>query len=174
MRRALTAAALGLSVAVTAPAVADEPTPQWLSAIGDFVRDGLAPPRTAEDLFREEKAAAQPRPPTPPAAHVAAPAPAPVPAASVFEPEPEPEPALAPAPPKAKVEAAVKKPEHSVQPSLRAVVTPAEIKARPVLPPPEPLTGSRIAATATLDQALKLGGAATLYGQRVNKPQATP
>lgn len=193
MRRALTAAALGLGVAVTAPAAAGEPMPPWLSAIGEFVRDGLAPPRTAEDLFREEKTVAPPKPPPPPA-HAAAPPPAPAPApaaipaaASVFAPEPvvAPEPAKA-APPKAeaKVEAAVKKPDHSVQPGLRAVVTPAEIKARPVLPvavrpipappPPEPLTGSRIAATATLDQALKLGGAATLYGQRVNKPRATP
>lgn len=196
MRRALTAAALGVGVAVTAPAAAAEPTPPWLSAIGEFVRDGLAPPRTAEDLFREEKAVAPPKPPTPPPVPVAAPPPAPAPvpaaipaAASVFAPEPAeaPEPAkAASSPPKAeaKVEAAVKKPDHSVQPGLRAVVAPAEIKARPVLPvavrpipappPPEPLTGSRIAATATLDQALKLGGAATLYGQRVSKPRATP
>ncbi|HLO76193.1 MAG TPA: hypothetical protein VK196_07040, partial [Magnetospirillum sp.] len=35
-------------------------------------------------------------------------------------------------------------------------------------PPPEPLT-SRIAATATVDQAMKLGGSADTYGQRIKK-----
>lgn len=182
-RRVLTAAALALTLAGTAPAVADEPTPQWLSAFGEFVRDGLAPPRLAEDVLREERQQKE-QPPAP--VHVAAPQPVPQPAplpvpAAAITPEPVAVPAP-PVPPKAPA-AMVKKAVPSVQPSPRAVVVPAEIKPRPVVPvavqpvavqpvplaPLEPLTGSRIAATASLDQAIKLGGAATLYGPRVKK-----
>ena len=36
-------------------------------------------------------------------------------------------------------------------------------------PPPEPIP-NRIAATATIDQALKLGGSAEAYGKRTKKP----
>lgn len=198
MRRALTAAALVLTVtaSLAAPAAAEEATPQWLSTLGAFVRDGLAPPRTAEDVLREE-AAPKPAPkPVPVAAPAPAPAPEPV---RVAQPQPAPPPAppaaieppsppaaapvvnAAPAPAPPKPETAFKKTEPP-QPSPRAVA-PAELKPRPVVPvavrpaappappPPEPLTGSRIAATATLDQAMRLGGPASLYAQRVKKPQ---
>lgn len=187
VRRALIAAALVFTA--TAPAAATEPTPRWLSAVGDFVRDGLAPPRTAEDLLREGRSAAPAAPAQTPAVE-APPAPerlaAPVPVPSIPAPVAAPEPVAAPAPPPApaKPDLAGKKPEPSVQPSPRAVATPAEIKPRPVAPaavrpvqappPPEPLTGSRIAATATLDQAIKLGGPVGLYGQRVKKPPTAP
>lgn len=193
VRRALIAAALVFTA--TAPAAATEPTPRWLSAVGDFVRAGLAPPRTAEDVLRESNLAvpSSAAPAQTPAVHLPAPAaptssgaerlaapmPAPVPLAA-------PEPVAVPAPPPApaKPDLAVKKPEPSVQPGPRAVATPAEIRPRPVVPaavrpvqappPPEPLTGSRIAATATLDQAIKLGGPVGLYGQRVKKPPTAP
>lgn len=197
VRGALTAAAL-LVLAVPLPAAAGESVPAWLSAVGDFVRDGLAPPRTVEDLQREEREQAyrqsQPKPPDakapePQPVRMAAPAAAPEPIPA-FPPAPiatpmVAAPAVAAPPPEAvpPAPAVTPAPAPAPAPAPRPVVAPAEIKPRPVVPvarvlptppPPEPLTGSRIAATATLDQAIKLGGPAGLYGRRVKKPQAAP
>lgn len=190
VRGVLTAAAL-LALAAPPPAAAGEPVPAWLSAVGDFVRDGLAPPRTVEDLQREEREQgyrqSQPKPLTPEPVRLAAPVAVPEPAApapvveSVVAPPPPGDPAAIE--PRKAVPAVTPAPVAALAPAPRPVVAPAEVKPRPsapvarvvqVPPPPEPLTGSRIAATATLDQAIKLGGPAGLYGQRVKKPQAVP
>jgi hypothetical protein len=209
-RLVLTAAAVAFTLAGF-PAAASEPAPAWLSAIGDFVRDGLEPPRTAEDLFREESrglakpapaskttpvAVAAPRPvepvqPTPEPAAIAAPQQP----GAIAAPQPgaiaAPQAVGSPAPavvvetsaPVRKAAAAAAAPRLVVAPAApRPVVAPAELQPRPVIraatrnmpvpqPAAEPLTGNRIAATATLDQAIRLGGPAGLYAQRVKRPQ---
>jgi len=184
----LAPALVALLVAAGTPAAAEDKGSSWLGAVGDFVRDGLSPPRTADDIAREEEAARQakarapepaapkPEPAAPKLALPTPPPPAPVvepqPAPVLAEPAPVPAPAPAPAP-VTKPLAEVKKPA----PAPAAVTVPAARPAVPVAvrhapvppPPPEPLT-SRIAATATLDQAVKLGGPAELYTAKVKKP----
>ena len=166
------------------PAVASEAQqPDLLKSLGDFVLNGLGPARTMEDIVREEReAAARTRAraaeagrdaearevlPAPPPAVAIAPSPDP------FHAEPE---VVAPAAPPvtlAKVEPArVAMPAATVDiipPPPRARPQAEAVKAMPVsiaLPPPEPLK-SRIAATATLDQAIRLGGSSGLYGRRL-------
>lgn len=210
-RGVLTAAALAFTLAGAPGAGAGEPTPAWLSAIGDFIRDGVEPPRTVDDLMRAEEArrVAKPAPapqPAPVPVAITAPPPAKPDQPNLFAPAPVEIPELPKAveapPPVAVVAprpaatmaprpaAVAPRPAATVAPRPAAVaprpaVTPAELKPRPVertasrtmpVPQPaaEPLTGSRIAATATLDQAMRLGGPAGLYAQRIKRPQIAP
>ncbi|MBF0327167.1 MAG: hypothetical protein HQL42_19150, partial [Alphaproteobacteria bacterium] len=63
------------------PARASDDVPEFLKVIGNFVKDGLGPARTAEDVMREERERtaahpeAKPRAQTEPAPVVAQPAP---------------------------------------------------------------------------------------------------
>lgn len=162
-----------LALAVAAPAYAEESGSDWLGSVSDFVRSGLGPPRTIEDIRREEQRRVteglKPAEPT-----QVAPVPVAVPAA---EPEPEaaapviaapdPVPEIKPEPKKAEVTA---RPVVPVPPIPVPEAKPKPVVRVPVPPlPPEPLT-SRIAATATLDQAVKLGGSAEIYGARTKSP----
>lgn len=192
-RGALTAAALAFTLAGAPGAVAGEPTPAWLSAIGDFIRDGIEPPRTVDDLMRAEEArrVAKPAPapqPAPVPVAITAPPPAEPAQPNLFAPTPVEIPELpkaVEAPPRKAAPVAVVAPRPAATMIPRPAVTPAELKPRPVertasrtmpVPQPaaEPLTGSRIAATATLDQAMRLGGPAGLYAQRIKRPQIAP
>ncbi|MGE5476071.1 MAG: hypothetical protein ACM3Q1_05415 [Bacteroidales bacterium] len=187
--------ALLATVALTAPAAAEEQDGDWLGAVGDFVRAGLGPARTIDDIRREEErareareaaaakaeaAAAAKAEPAPAVKVVSHPAPAPVVPAA---PEPE---AFAPVVAAPVVPAAPVAPRPQPKPAATAAAAPAPApvpvpvaRPKPVVPvaarvptpppPPEPL-GSRIAATATVDQAIKLGGSADTYGQRIAKP----
>ncbi|MBC7952941.1 MAG: hypothetical protein H7Z12_14125, partial [Rhodospirillaceae bacterium] len=170
-----------LALAAAAPACAEESGSDWLGSVTDFVRDGLGPPRTVEDIRREEQQrvseglkAPEPEP------KLVAPMPAAIPMPA---PEVEPE-VVAPvvAAPAPEIKPEPKKAEVKVKPVVVPVAAPApvmpvpEAKPKPVivrvpvpLLPPEPLT-SRIAATATLDQAVKLGGSAEIYGARIKIP----
>ncbi|MGE5545787.1 MAG: hypothetical protein ACM33T_02735 [Solirubrobacterales bacterium] len=194
------ALALVLAAAFAAPASAEE-AGDFLGSIGSFVKQGLAPPRTAEELLREEdKARLAPKPaverPVAPAAPAvqAAPAHPPAPAA-VAEPVPAEPPAAEPkaapasitAPAAAPVTPPRPAPSHPAvppPPAEPAVSAPAPIPAPIPAPPPKPRQiqvapqpkpepvspADRIAGTATLDQAVKLGGPADLYGRRSSKP----
>ncbi|MBC7905404.1 MAG: hypothetical protein H7Y60_01490 [Rhodospirillaceae bacterium] len=160
-----------LALAVASPARAEDSGSDWLGSVGDFVRSGLGPPRTLEDIRREEQQRvleglkpAEPKlvQPLPAPVPVAAPAPvvepevvAPVVAAPEIMPAPEPK--------KAQFKAVPPMPVPEAKPK------PVIVRAPIVPPPPEPLT-SRIAATATLDQAVKLGGSAEIYSARIKSP----
>jgi len=181
-KRISRAALIALPLALLAPpALASENEPDLFRSLGKFVLDGLGPARTMEDVQREERQAAAAKAQAEKAQDEAAAAKAepvsvsavqpaqPLPAA---EPEYVPTPVVhAPAKP-VKVEQA-----KMVVPEPRAVIVPPPPRARPVevvraappvvnLPPPEPLK-SHIAATATVDQAIRLGGPAGLYGRRL-------
>lgn len=182
-------------VALTSPVAAEEQGSDWLGAVGNFVRAGLGPARTIEDIRRDEERAreaaanaveskpkresaqavkqAAPPPPIAESEPVAVPvvvAPAPIvatPVPVVVAPAPVPavkaRNAVPPSEPKPQVKpAAIPQPEPRPKPAVA-------VAARVPTPPPEPLS-SRIAATATLDQAMKLGGSAETYGQRIRKP----
>ncbi|MBX9634433.1 MAG: hypothetical protein K2X44_05565 [Magnetospirillum sp.] len=181
-------ALVALMATVGTPAAAEEQGSNWLGAVGSFVLNGLGPARTLEDIQREEQRAretpkpaapklaapvpvAEPevaRPVTPPADPVLA---APVQVAPVPEVKPAPEPK------KAEVKRVEAKPVASAMPVPEAKPMPVpEAKPKQAIartpipqPPPEPLT-SRIAATATLDQAVKLGGSADIYSGRIKAP----
>jgi hypothetical protein len=192
MHNALRVGILAACLAWTIPARAEEESAaDLLQIIGTFVKDGLTPARTAEDVMREEqhrlqaKKESQPKPDEAPASPVAAAAPAPMPAPAV--PQAAPQPAES-APARGDVPAA-----KAPQPAAKAVAQqqqprgpilaappprpapPPEARPKPAAAPhaappaPEP-SGSRIAATATLDQAMRLGGAASLYAQRIKPP----
>lgn len=193
--------ALLAMVALTSPARAEEQGSDWLGAVGDFVRAGLGPARTIDDIRREEErareaheaaaakseaapavnAVAHPAPVAPaPAGEaeaVAAPvfaAPAPAPVRNVPEVRPVTKPAAAAIPvpaPVARPAMAATAPAPAPVPLPVPVARPKPVAAHVPAPQPpaEPLT-SRIAATATLDQAIKLGGSTDTYGQRVAKP----
>lgn len=181
---------LALMTAMANPAAAEEQGFNWLGAVGDFVLDGLGPPRTLDDIRREEQRA---RDSSKPAALPDVAVPEPVPAAVAepvmpppevpvlaapaqivpqFEEKPVPEPKK----PEAK-RAAEAKPVAPAVPVSEAKPMPVpEARPKAVVarvptppPPPEPLT-SRIAATATLDQAVKLGGSADIYTRPAKAP----
>ena len=187
----LASAMATLLVALASPALAadEQGSSSWLGAVGDFVSAGLGPARTMDDIRREEEAAREAKAkaelkrdevaPLPKLAAPAAPPPPPPAVVPEHGPVPMPvvaAPAPAPAPVVSKPLAEVKKPVPQPAPAAAVVPVPAPrpavpvaVRAAPVAPPPpEPLT-SRIAATATLDQAVKLGGSADLY-TRVKKP----
>ena len=179
-KRISRAALIALPLALLAPsAQASENEPDLFGALGKFVLDGLGPARTMDDLQREERQAAakvQAEKARDEAAAKAEPV-----SVSVVQPAqalPAAEPEHVPAP---VVHAPVKpvKVEQAkmVVPEPKAAIVPPPPRARPVevvrvappvvnLPPPEPLK-SHIAATATVDQAIRLGGPAGLYGRRL-------
>lgn len=181
-----------LTMPVHASETPDQDTqPDLFRALGNFVLDGLGPARTMEDIQREEREAraraleAQ-RKAEASAEAAAAPDAAPgdsSPAEPVLQAQPVlPDPAK-PAPVKmAKVDPAKPAPvEVAPAPPVTPVavhvdVIPPPPKARPqmdakALPaapalPAEPLK-SHIAATASVDQALKLGGPTQIYTRRL-------
>lgn len=161
--------------------------PDLFRALGDFVIGGLGPARTMEDIQREErearaKALAASRKADGEVSEETAPTQAPA-AQSVAAPM------LAPSVPPAAVKMAKVEPTKSVPAEAKpaepvtpvvahvpADIIPPPPKARPqvearALPaapaiPAEPLK-SHIAATASVDQALKLGGPAQIYKRRL-------
>lgn len=174
-KRISRAALIALPLALLAPAAqASENEPDLFRSLGKFVLDGLGPARTMEDIQREERQVAHAKAQAEKALDeakkaepvaVSAVQPAPVPPAA--EPEPVPV-AIIRAPAKTvKVE-----PAKMVVPEPKVAIIPPPPRARPVemvravAPPPEPLK-SHIAATATVDQAIKLGGPSGLYGRRL-------
>lgn len=167
-----------LALAVATPAFAEESGSDWLGSVTDFVRDGLGPPRTVEDMRREEQQRVSegltaPEPKLVAPMPVALPMPAPevepeVVAPVVAAPMPE----IKPEPKKAEVKAKPVVPVAAALPVMPVPeAKPKQVVIRVPVPPlpPEPLT-SRIAATATLDQAVKLGGSAEIYSPRVKIP----
>lgn len=161
-----------------------------LRSLGEFVLNGLGPARTMEDIMREEREAAararaveaareqaEERRAEPAAVATTTP---PAGAASA---QPQPQAQLQPVPAAepvrlAKIEPSKVEPAKvfSVAPSQPDIIPPpprarpqVDAKAAPALialPPPEPLK-SHIAATATVDQAIRLGGPSGLYGRRL-------
>jgi hypothetical protein len=179
------AALIALPLALLAPAAqASENEPDLFRSLGKFVLDGLGPARTMEDVQREERQVAhakaqaekdrdEARKAEPVSVSVSVSAVQPAQAQPAAEPELVPV-AVVRAPAKlVKVE-----PAKMVVPEPKVAIIPPPPRARPVemvraaappvvnLPPPEPLK-SHIAATATVDQAIKLGGPAGLYGRRL-------
>ncbi|OAN52918.1 hypothetical protein [Magnetospirillum moscoviense] len=179
---ALKSAVILACLSAAIPARASDDVPEFLKVIGNFVKDGLGPARTAEDVMREERERTAARPEAKPRAQ---PEPAPVvaqPAPAAPTPEPiaaqQPVRVAAIAAPVAATVAPPPPPPRKTEVSLPAPVPPpparpAELKPKTIAvapqPPAEPLT-TRIAATATLDQAMRLGGPATLYSQRIKPP----
>lgn len=177
-KRISCAALIALPLALLAPSVqASEDDPDLFGALGKFVLDGLGPARTMEDVQREERQAAAAKAQAEKARDEAAAKAEPV-SVSVVQPAappPEPEPEYVSAP---VVHAPVKvEPARVAVPEVKAAIIPPPPRARPAevvraappvvnLPPPEPLK-SHIAATATVDQAIKLGGPSGLYGRRL-------
>lgn len=187
-------AAMALTIAT--PCLAEEidppatETPSWLKSLGTFVRDGVTPPRTAAELAREEEERRQKaireaeahKPvlvqPVPPPAEAQPPQPEVPPPAAV-----EVTPAAKPAKPQPAVAAPVTPTPTPAPAPVASEAGPGPLplpmpKARPkmvvpvIQPPPAPVPATeRIAGTATLDQAIKLGGPADLYGQRIKKPK---
>lgn len=175
-----------LALAVGAkPALAADSEPDLFQSLGKFVMDGLGPARTMEDIVRDERKAAQARAAAEEEDRVRADevAVSAVPVAPIEVAEPvAAAPLVVPAVPTpvkmakvepAKVESAKAEPAKVVVPVVVDVIMPpplprphvAEVKAVPVvLPPPEPLK-SHIAATATLDQAVKLGAPSGFFSR---------
>lgn len=163
------AAAL-LTFALSVPAYAQEPPPKpgssLLQGLGDFLRDGLSAPRTAADLAREEEKARQaaisPQPPVPEPASEAPPAPdAPPPVVEAPPPPVPPTPAPAQAP--------------VIEPAATPMAPPPARPATPIVVPQPPAAepiapAERIAGTATLEQAIRLGGPIELYTRRPATP----
>ncbi|MCA1908403.1 MAG: hypothetical protein LDL39_08585, partial [Magnetospirillum sp.] len=147
--------------------------------LGNFVLDGLGPARTMEDIQREEREARarelQSRRETEEKAVVAEPAPpAPVAAAApVATQQPQDAVKLARVEPAKPLPAEVK---PAAVPVVPVDIIPPPPKARPQLDakalpagpavPAEPLK-SHIAATASVDQALRLGGPMQIYKRRL-------
>lgn len=185
---------LTLAAAFAPDAKAEEPdivVPRWLSAVGEFIQSEIEPPRLAEELLREEEedrlANIRRSDPVdevpPPPSLEPGPEPELAPEPAVYSP-PEPDweasplPAATAAPasllgPQPIVEQPVVEPPPALplptltqqpKPGPAAPGLPAFPEAQPISP------ADRIAGTATLDQALKLGGPAELYA----KPLRTP
>lgn len=186
MRTLLSAAVAALVLSGPAAAQEIQPAegPDFLKILGDFVRDGLAPPRTAADLAREEEKARQaaveaeraPKPPAPPETPGTPPAP---PAIAVPAPPPPPPPPAEPvaAPAAVAAPAPPPPPAPAAEPVAAPVAAPAPRPKAIVVPRPaaEPISASdRIAGTATLDQAIKLGGPLELYTRRPPRPAPDP
>lgn len=184
-KRISRAALIALPLALLAPpAQASENEPDLFRSLGKFVLDGLGPARTMEDVQREERLAlskAQAEKARDEAAAKAEPvsvsAVQPAQALPAAEPEHVPAPVVHVPAPSAPVKPVKVEQAKMVVPEPRAVIVPPPPRARPVevvraappvvnLPPPEPLK-SHIAATATVDQAIRLGGPAGLYGRRL-------
>lgn len=168
---------LAVAVSIATPSWSQDVTPteppSWIKSLGSFMRGGLAPPRTVADLAREEEERqmkdAAPPVPTPTPVMEAKPAPAPPP--PVVEPAPPPPPQPVPTATEAPRPAPAA-PAATTIPATLPVPKPRPQMVVPVIqPPPAPVAAiDRIAGTASLDQALKLGGSKELYGQRVRKP----
>jgi hypothetical protein len=186
MHMTFRAVAIAALIVAAVPArAAEESGSDLLNIIGTFVKDGLGPARTAEDLFKEDRQRLQAKPakPAETTAEVAPPVKAEPVRAALAEPvriEPAVDapikvavvkvaPVAAQRPVPRKIEPVAVPPARPVAaPPPEAKTRPATIHVAPS-PPPEPV-GSRIAATATLDQAMRLGGAASLYSQRIRQP----
>lgn len=182
---------LTLATALAPAAKAEEPgtvMPTWLKAVGEFIQSEIEPPRLAEDLLREEeeKRLAHTRRSEPTDEE---PDPAPEPAPEFFpepaaytppEPDweasplpaataapanlllgPHPQPAVEVSPPAKPQPAAAQQPKPA---SAASPTLPAFPAAEPIAP------ADRIAGTATLNQALKLGGPAELYARPIRPP----
>lgn len=178
-KRISRAALIALPLALLAPSArASENGPDLFGALGKFVLDGLGPARTMEDLLREERQAAAAKAQAEKAREGAPVEPVSVSAVQPAAPLPSVEPEQVPAPvAHAPVKSAKLEPVKMVVPEPKAAIIPPPPRARPAevarvappmvtLPPPEPLK-SHIAATATVDQAIKLGGPSGLYGRRL-------
>lgn len=183
-----------LTLPAAAESASDNAQPDLFRALGDFVMGGLGPARTMEEIQREEgearakalaakrKAEAEasdegaapvealaPQAVAAPAPQAVAAKPAPAPSAPVKMAKVEP---AKPVPAEAKpaeyvAPVAVHVPVDIIPPPPKARPQ-FEAKALPVAPalPAEPLK-SRIAATASVDQALKLGGPTQIYKRRL-------
>ncbi|MBR9971939.1 hypothetical protein [Magnetospirillum sulfuroxidans] len=177
-RTLLIAAPLAL---LAGPAAASDSEPDLLGVLGTFVLNGLGPARTMEDIQREERQAADAARAKERAAEAMEKAAAPPPAVTEVQPvapaaDVAPAEALPQIPPSVKI-ARVEPAKAIAAPAKVDVIPPPprprpqseSVKALPPavsLPPPEPLK-STIAATATVDQAIKLGGPSDLYGRRL-------
>ncbi|MCR6631069.1 MAG: hypothetical protein NVV74_14050 [Magnetospirillum sp.] len=134
--------ALLAAVAFSTPAAAEEQGNDWLGAVGDFVRAGLGPPRTAEDLRREEgraRDASDANPEGPKAKSEQPRLVQPVPASA---PVPAAEPELAAPVPAAPAVVSHRSAAVAPAPESRAAAKPAAPAAAPV-PPPRPVRPSR-------------------------------
>lgn len=185
-KRISRAALIALPLALLAPpALASENEPDLFRSLGKFVLDGLGPARTMEDVQREERQAAAAKAQAEKARDEAAAkaellsvsAVQPAQALPAAEPEHVAAPVVHAPAPIAPVKPVKVEQAKMVVPEPRAAIVPPPPRARPVelvraappvvnLPPPEPLK-SHIAATATVDQAIRLGGPAGLYGRRL-------
>ncbi|MBC7954112.1 MAG: hypothetical protein H7Z12_20125, partial [Rhodospirillaceae bacterium] len=118
-----------LALAAAAPAYAEDSGSDWLGSVTDFVRDGLGPPRTVEDIRREEQQRV-PEGLKAPEPKLVAPMPVALPMPA---PEVEPE-VVAPvvATPVPEIKPEPKKAEVKVKPVVVPVAAPA-----PVMPVPE-------------------------------------
>lgn len=179
-------------VAMTVPAAAEEETnADWLGVVGDFVMAGLGPARTVEDIRRQEERAREAylrdlserenateasAAPSRDEAEIevkgvaedeadtdADVAVAPVP--DISSDVPAPVTAVVPVAPEAVARPLSKPVQQAVAPAPEAAVKPVVPVAVRVVPPSESLV-SRIAATATVDQAIRLGGSADTYDRR--------
>lgn len=179
----LVVALAAVAVLAATPARAQEIQPgseaDFLSVLGDFILDGLSPPRTAADLAREEEKAraASLKADDAPAA-VAPPLPAPV----AIEPPPEQKTIAAPTSPPVSSPSSPPAAEPAALPAVTPPVpeAPPPVVAAPA-PRPQPIVvprpaaepipaADRIAGTATLEQAVKLGGPMDLYTRRPPQP----
>ncbi|AVM74414.1 hypothetical protein [Magnetospirillum gryphiswaldense] len=186
-KRISRAALIALPLALLAPpALASENEPDLFRSLGKFVLDGLGPARTMEDVQREERQAAAAKAQAEKvrdeeaaakAEPVSVSAAQPAQALPAAEPEYVPTPVVHAPAPIAPVKPVKVEQAKMVVPEPKAAIVPPPPRARPVevvraappvvnLPPPEPLK-SHIAATATVDQAIRLGGPAGLYGRRL-------
>lgn len=179
-KRISRAALIALPLALLAPpALASETETDLFQSLGKFVLDGLGPARTMEDVQREERQAAQAKAQAEKMREEAKAEPVSVTAVEPVARQPQPEVEVTPAPVVHHAPAKLVKvePAKVVVPEPKPAAIPSPPRARPVevvraappvvnLPPPEPLK-SHIAATATVDQAIKLGGPSGLYGRRL-------
>lgn len=191
----MTFSRLSLPAAITLAVLAFLPSAQagesgkegWLGSVGSFLLDGLGPARTMEDIRREEERARDVplQPVGEPSAEAAKPQPVeavkPVMAAPVVPdalPAPDLMPAAAPAVTVAPKPAPAPKPEvkaaAAVAPVPRPAVAPHPVAVRAEEPPAAALPANRIAATASLEQAIRLGGAGELYGGKAKVSSAAP
>lgn len=185
MRNLLIRLTLGLPICLPLPALAEEPgsgLSLWLGTVGEFIQSGIEPPRTVEDLLRQEeeervarRAAALPPPPLPEAVPPLDPLPDMDPG---MGPEPGPEPEFEPAAlPQPTPRPQMAAPQPIIAPSSPLPRPQTSSQSAPAVlpsfPPALPISpAERIAGTATIDQALKLGGPADLYTHPIRRPAA--
>lgn len=190
------ASLLALVAMTVPAAAEEETNADWLGVVGDFVMAGLGPARTVEDIRRQEERAREAylrdlserenvteasAVPSRDEAEIevkgvaedeadtdADVAVAPVPDISSDVPVPVSVTAAAgpvPVAPEAVAHSLSKPVRQAVAPALEAAAKPVGPVAVRVVPPPEALV-SRIAATATVDQAIRLGGSSDTYDRR--------